>query len=155
MREDGTVTGSLYEDVGCEDGLRRLSNAFYQRVLQDEVLAPVFVDFTPTHIEHVAVWLAEVFGGPADYTARLGGHQGLLRSHLGIEIEDAHRERWLVLMAEAIDDVFPGRPELAGVLMGYFEWGAAIAQDVSHDPVGTDLGEPGPTPRWGHEGLIG
>ncbi|HEY6786720.1 MAG TPA: group II truncated hemoglobin, partial [Trebonia sp.] len=133
--------------------LRRLSGAFYDRVLADELLAPVFTHFTPTHVERVAVWLAEVLGGPADYTARLGGHQALLSSHLGIGIRDEHRQRWLQLMAAAISEVLPGRPELAAALMGYFEWGTAIAQEVSQDPAGTDLGEPGPTPRWGYEGL--
>jgi len=147
------VTASLYDDAGGLDGLRRLSNAFYERVLADELLAPVFVHFTPTHVEHVAVWLAEVFGGPADFTARLGGHQALLRSHLGLAIREEHRQRWLHLMADAISEVLPGRPELAMALTGYFEWGTAIAQDVSRDPVGTDLGEPGPVPRWGYQGL--
>jgi hemoglobin len=144
---------SLYEDVGGRDGLRHLSEAFYKRVLVDEVLAPVFVNFTDEHTEHIAVWLTEVFGGPADYTARLGGHQALLRSHLGLGIQDEHRRRWLRLMAATIDEELPGRPEAAAALMGYFEWGTAIAQDVSQDPVGTDLGEPGPTPRWGYGGL--
>jgi hemoglobin len=147
------VTSSLYDDAGGLDGLRRLSNAFYERVLADELLAPVFAHFTPAHVEHVAVWLAEVFGGPADFTARLGGHQALLRSHLGLEIRDEHRQRWLQLMADAIGEVLPGRPELAAALMSYFEWGTAIAQDVSRDPVGTDLGQPGLTPRWGYQGL--
>jgi hemoglobin len=147
------VTSSLYDDAGGLDGLRRLSNTFYQRVLADELLAPVFAHFTSAHVEHVAVWLAEVFGGPADFTARLGGHQALLRSHLGLEIRDEHRQRWLQLMAVAIGEVLPGRPELAAALMGYFEWGTAIAQDVSQDPVGTDLGQPGLTPRWGYQGL--
>jgi hemoglobin len=148
------VTSSLYDDVGGLDGLRRLSNAFYERVLADELLAPVFAHFTPTHVEHVAVWLAEVLGGPADFTAHLGGHQALLRSHLGLKIRDEHRQRWLQLMADAISEVLPGRPELAAALTGYFEWGTAIAQDVSQDPAGTDLGEPGPTPRWGYQGLV-
>lgn len=147
------MTSSLYLDAGGLDGLQRLSGAFYDRVLADELLAPVFANFTPAHLEHVAVWLAEVFGGPADYTALLGGHQALLRSHLGIGIRDEHRQRWLQLMADAISEVFPGRPELAAALMSYFEWGTAIAQDVSHEPVGTDLGKPGPTPRWGYQGL--
>jgi hemoglobin len=148
------VTSSLYGDAGGLDGLRRLSAAFYERVLADDLLAPVFAHFTPAHVEHVAVWLAEVFGGPADFTARLGGHQALLRSHLGIGIRDEHRQRWLQLMADTISDVLPGRPELAAAFMDYFEWGTAIAQAVSEDPVGTDLGEPGPTPRWGYQGLI-
>jgi hemoglobin len=146
--------GSLYEDAGGIEGLRRLSGTFYERVLADQLLAPVFVDFTLAHVDHVAVWLAEVFGGPEEFTASLGGHHALLVSHLGLGIRDEHRRRWLELMAEAIDETLPGRPELRASLMGYFEWGTAIAQEVSQNPVGTDLGEPGPTPRWEHDGLV-
>lgn len=145
---------SLYDDVGGIDGLRRLCTDFYDRVLADDVLAAMFDHFTRTHLDHVAIWLAEVFGGPDDFTTRLGGHQALLRSHLGLEIHDEHRERWLELMSDTIDAVLPGRPDLAASLMDYFRWGAAIAQDVSVSPVGTDLGEPGPTPRWNHDGLV-
>lgn len=144
----------LYDDVGGIDGLRRLSTVFYDRVLADPLLAPVFATFTTTHVDHVAVWLAEVFGGPDEFTDRLGGHHALLAAHLGLGIRDEHRRRWLDLMGEAIDETWPGQPELRATLMAYFDWGAAIAQDVSRDPVGTDLGPPGPTPRWGRDGLI-
>lgn len=143
---------SLFVEVGGSDGLRSLSTAFYRRVLDDELLAPVFEHFTAEHSEHVAVWLAEVFGGPALYTSRLGGHQALLRAHLGIGIRDEHRRRWLQLMTAAVEEVVPDRPALAASLMAYFDWGTAIAQDVSQHPVGTDLGEPGPTPRWTNGG---
>ena len=135
------------------DCLRQLSTAFYRRVLDDELLAPVFEHFTVEHTEHVAVWLAEVFGGPAGYTSRLGGHQALLRAHLGIAIRDEHRRRWLELMRAAIAEVWPDQPLLATTLMAYFDWGTAIAQDVSQHPVGSDLGDPGPTPRWTDKGL--
>ena len=148
------MPAALYNDVDGIEGLRRLSAAFYKRVLADDLLAPMFAQFTEEHGEHVAVWLAEVFGGPAGYTAHLGGHQALLRSHQGICIHEEHRQRWLELMAAAIDEAFPGRPELATSLMSYFDWGTAIARDVSQEPAGTDLGEPAPTPRWGYEGLI-
>ena len=147
------MTKSLYDEIGGQAGLQRLSAAFYDRVLADELLAPVFANFTQTHVDHVAVWLAEIFGGPAAFTAELGGHQALLRHHLGLDIRDEHRQRWLELMARAIDEVLPDRPQLRQVLMDYFDWGTAIAQSVSQDPVGTDLGEPGPTPRWGWQGL--
>lgn len=146
--------GSLYDDVGGVDGLRKLIMDFYDRVLADDVLAEMFAHFTPTHVEHVVVWLAEVFGGPADFTSQLGGHQSLLRSHLGLDIHDEHVERWLLLMSDAIDSTMPGRPELAASLMEYFRWGSAIAQDLSQTPVGTDLGAPGPTPRWNRAGLV-
>ena len=61
---------TLYEAVGGMDALRRLSDTFYEAVLADPLLAPVFADFTRTHIEHVAVWLAEIFDGPARFTDR-------------------------------------------------------------------------------------
>ena len=133
------------------EGLRRLSGSFYKRVLADPLLAPVFAGFTLTHVDHFAVWLAEVLGGPEEFTARLGGHHALLESHLGLGIRDEHRQRWLELMDQAIGEVQPG---LHDALMAYFGWGTAIAQDISRDPVGTDLGAPGPTPRWGYDGLI-
>ena len=127
---------------------------FYDRVLADEVLSPIFAHFTPTHVEHVAVWLAEVFGGPKDFSSRLGGHLALLRSHLGLRIGDGHRERWPQLMSDAIDSMLPGKPDLATSRMEYFRWGTAIVQDVSQSPAGTNLRTPGPTPRWNHDGLV-
>ncbi|MFI7273766.1 group II truncated hemoglobin [Streptomyces sp. NPDC049879] len=144
---------TLYEAVGGTDVLRRLSDTFYEGVLADPLLAPVFADFTRAHVEHVAVWLAEVFGGPADFTADLGGHQSLLRSHLGLSITEEQRVRWMELMAGAVAKELPDDAVLRRRVLEYFDWGTRIARDVSADPVGTDLGEPGPTPRWGWDGL--
>lgn len=149
MEEEPT----LYDSLGGMPALRRLSDAFYERVLADELLAPVFANFNQRHVEHVAIWLAEVFGGPEQFTTSLGGHRSLLHSHLGLGIRDEHRLRWLDLMSAAVDETLPDSPDLRASIMSYFAWGTAIAQEVSQDPVGTDLGEPGPTPRWGHQGL--
>ncbi|MFF4383232.1 group II truncated hemoglobin [Kitasatospora sp. NPDC001547] len=144
---------TLYEAVGGIDVLRRLSHTFYRGVLADPLLAPVFAGFTPTHIERVAVWLAEVFGGPTGYTDELGGHQALLRVHLGLAITEEQRLRWMELMAEAVRAELPENELLRRRVLEYFDWGTRIAEDVSASPAGTDLGEPGPTPRWGWEGL--
>jgi hemoglobin len=51
-------------------------DAFYDRVEHDDLLSPLFPG--GVHEEHrrnVATWWCEVFGGPADYTAELGGCQ--------------------------------------------------------------------------------
>ena len=146
-------TESLYEAVGGIDALRRLSNTFYDQALADPVLAPVFANFTPTHIEHVAVWLAEVFGGPARFTGDLGGHQALLRAHLGLSITEEQRIRWMDLMAVAVEKELPDDELLRRRLLEYFDWGTRIARDVSAGSVGDDLGDPQPTPRWGWDGL--
>ncbi|MCZ0978267.1 group II truncated hemoglobin [Streptomyces diastatochromogenes] len=147
-------TNTLYEAVGGGDALRRLSETFYEGVLADPLLAPVFADFTPTHVEHVAVWLAEVFSGPADFTAEHGGHQALLRAHLGLGITEEQRLRWMELMAVAVEKELPDDALLRRRVMEYFDWGTRIAEDVSASAPGTDLGEPGPTPRWGWDGLV-
>ncbi|MGW2542668.1 group II truncated hemoglobin [Kitasatospora sp. NPDC001574] len=144
---------SFYDAIGGPDALRRLSNTFYRGVLADPLLAPVFADFTPTHIEHVAVWLAEIFDGPDRFTTDLGGHQSLLRSHLGLAITEEQRIRWVELMAEAVGKELPDDELLRRRVLEYFDWGTRIAKDVSASPAGTDLGDPGPTPRWGWEGL--
>ncbi|MFG2328949.1 group II truncated hemoglobin [Streptomyces sp. NPDC048604] len=144
---------SLYEAVGGRDGLRRLADGFYERVLADPLLAPVFADFTAAHVEHVAVWLGEVFSGPADFTAELGGHQALLRAHLGLGITEEQRVRWMELMTATVEKELPDDALLRRRVIEYFDWGTRIAKDVSASPPGTDLGEPGPTPRWGWDGL--
>ncbi|MFJ7942448.1 group II truncated hemoglobin [Streptomyces sp. NPDC096354] len=144
---------ALYRAIGGVDVLRRLSNTFYDKVLADPLLALVFADFTPAHVEHVAVWLAEIFDGPADFTGRLGGHQSLLRSHLGLSITEPQRLRWMELMTAAVDEELPDDELLRRRVLEYFDWGTRIARDVSASPAGTDLGDPGPTPRWGWEGL--
>ena len=145
---------TLFEAVGGIDALRRLSSTFYDAVLADPLLAPVFADFTPTHVEHVVVWLAEVFGGPSGFTDELGGHQTLLRSHLGLSITEEQRLRWMELMTAAVDKELPDDELLRRRVVEYFDWGTRIARDVSADPVGQDLGDPGPTPRWSWNGLV-
>ncbi|MEU0394344.1 group II truncated hemoglobin [Streptomyces sp. NPDC006208] len=144
---------TLYEAVGGADALRRLSNTFYEAVLADPLLAPVFADFTPTHVERVAVWLAEVFEGPTRFTDELGGHQALLDAHLGLHITEEQRLRWMELMSDAVAKELPDDELLRRRVVEYFDWGTKIARDVSADPPGTDLGEPGPTPRWSWDGL--
>ena len=65
---------TLYEWVGGIDALNRLTARFYERVRENPVLAPVFAHMGPEHPTHVAAFLAEVLGGPAESSASHGGH---------------------------------------------------------------------------------
>ena len=146
-------TKPLVEAIGGLDALRRLSNTFYDDVLADPLLAPVFANFSRTHTEHVAIWLAEVFGGPTRFTDELGGHQALLRAHLGLSITEEQRLRWMELMTAAVEKELPDDELLRCRVIEYFDWGTKIARDVSADPVGTNVGDPGPRPGGGWNGL--
>jgi hemoglobin len=142
---------SFYEALGGADALHRLVNTFYGQVLADPLLAPVFAHFTPTHIDHVVVWLSEVFGGPAVYSERLGGHQALLGHHLGLAITEEQRARWAELMVATAAKELPSDELLQRRFAEYIEWGTRIARSVSQP--GEELGDPGPVPHWGWDGL--
>ena len=60
---------TLFDWVGGMPALDRLTTRFYERVKDDEVLAPLFAKMPKEHPHHVAVFLAEVLGGPATYSA--------------------------------------------------------------------------------------
>ena len=79
---DGAMSSpppTLYEWAGGSEAFERLTAVFYEKVLQDDVLEPVFRGMDSEHPHHVAVWLAEVFGGPAALhraARRLPAHAG-------------------------------------------------------------------------------
>jgi hemoglobin len=82
---------TLYDWAGGAEALERLTEVFYRQVHRDPVLAPVFAHAGVDHPHHVAVWLGEVFGGPATYTTDHGGYPGMLRHHLGLAITPEQR----------------------------------------------------------------
>ena len=52
--------------------LHRLEQLFYDRVLRDPLLQPLFGDGQPQHVEHLTMFTAETFGGPDRFTRELG-----------------------------------------------------------------------------------
>lgn len=139
---------TLYDWCGGSVALHRLTQVFYDRVLADPVLEPVFRHMSGDHRDHVARWLGEVFGGPADYTDHLGGYPSMLRHHVGLEITEEQRSRWAALIAASADDAgLPADPEFRSAFVAYVEWGTRIAMANSV----ADAAPPAqlPTPRWG------
>ncbi len=120
---------------------------FYDTVLDDDLLRPLFADMDPDHPQHVATWVGEVLGGPADYTEHHGGHPEMIRHHLGREITEAQRRRWIELLVDAADHVgLPDDAEFRASIMGYVEWGTRLAKLFSQPGATPNLHEP--VPRW-------
>jgi hemoglobin len=140
---------SLFEWAGGEPALRGLIDAFYDRVEADELLSPFFPGGVGVeHRAHVTAWWVEVFGGPATYTAELGGYEAMLAHHRGLGITDAQRFRFASLMSLAADDArLPDDPEFRAALVGYLEWGTRIA--LHNSQPGAEVMEHAPLPRWG------
>ena len=142
-------TPSLVAWAGGPEAFRRLIDAFYDRVEGDDLLAPFFPGgVSAEHRAHVTAWWVEVFGGPAAYTAELGGYRRMLDHHRGLGITAEQRFRFATLMSLAADDAgLPDDPEFRAAFVGYVEWGTRLA--LANSQPGAEVVEEAPVPRWG------
>ena len=96
---------TLYEWAGGMEALRKLTAAFYRKVPNDTLIGPLFAEMAPDHPERVAQFLAEVLGGPTEYSRQWGGHSTMVTHHLGRRLTEAQRKRWMDLLLETADEV--------------------------------------------------
>lgn len=92
--------GGIYERVGSE-WFTRLVDRFYDGVETDPVLRPLYPNDLAPSRRHLALFLAQYFGGPADYNAARG-HPRLRMRHAPFTIGAAERDAWLRLMTAAV-----------------------------------------------------
>jgi hemoglobin len=142
------TTPTLYEWAGGHEALRRLTEVFYDQVLEDPILAPVFAHMSENHREHVAIWLGEVFRGHSRYTDELGGYPAMLSHHLNLGLTEEQRSRWAALIARSADPAgLPDDPEFRSAFVAYIEWGTRIA--LANSQPGATPPPQAPVPHWG------
>jgi truncated hemoglobin YjbI len=110
-----------------------MTRVLYEKLIPaDDLLAPVFADIRPGHPQREAMWLAEVFGGPAWYSQQCGGAAAIQNAHAGRGFTEAQRARWATLAMQAADEArLPADPAFRAALAGYQDWGSRIAQAES------------------------
>lgn len=97
---------SLYERVGGDDFFERLVDAFYDGVASDEVLLRLYPeqsDLTGAR-ERLRLFLIQYWGGPTTYSDERG-HPRLRQRHFPFAIGALERDRWLVHMLAAVEEV--------------------------------------------------
>ena len=143
-----TEVPSLYDWVGGLDALRALTTRFYDRVPSIPLLESIFAHMGADHPEHVALFLAKVFGGPASYSATHGGHAAMIRHHLHRHLTNEQRKAWVALLLDTADELkLPDDPEFRSALVGYLEWGSRLA--VLNSQEGAQVNEDAAMPKWG------
>ena len=149
MGPDESTLPTLFDWAGGTVAVRRLIDAFYDRVEGDELLAPFFPGgVTEAHRVHVAAWWSEVLGGPSAYTDELGGYERMVAHHRDLGITPEQRHRFASIMSLAADDArLPDDPEFRAAFVGYVEWGTRLAMHNSQP--GAEVVEHAPVPRWG------
>jgi hemoglobin len=108
----------LYAALG-EEGFSRLIRAFYRQVPTDPILGPMYpADDLAGAEERLRDFLIGRFGGPQRYVEQRG-HPRLRMRHAPFAIDQAARDRWILLMDRALDEAqIP--PEAAVTLREFF-----------------------------------
>ena len=142
------TTPTLYERIGGKPALEKLFRVFYERVPSDPLLGPVFAQMSSHHVEHVAAFVGEVFGGPKAYSSEHGGHPKMVAHHVGRALTEEQRQRWMQLLLKCADEIgAPSDPEFRSALVSYLEWGTRLA--VINSQPGADTSGESPMPKWG------
>jgi hemoglobin len=149
--EDNDSIPSLYKWAGGAPAFEKLTAIFYQHVLEEPLLKLLFENMPPEHSRRVAMWIAEIFGGPKSYSGQFGkdtAHPRMMSRHLGLNITEHQRFRWVETMLKSADEAgFPTDPEFRSAFVAYMEWGTRIALIMSQP--GMEVPEKSPMPKWG------
>jgi hemoglobin len=139
---------SLYEHAGGEIALHRLEQIFYDSVLIDPLLQPLFGSGQPRHVEHLTMFTAESFGGPDRFTRELG-FAHLIAVHRGLRITEAQRRRFVELYMAALDLAdMPSDREFRDAVREHVEFGTRVAMQNSNAETEDQLHPLREVPRW-------
>jgi truncated hemoglobin YjbI len=96
---------SFYDEVGGHAVFVRLVETFYTGVATDPILRPMYPeeDLGPAQ-ERLLLFLEQYWGGPTTYS-RERGHPRLRMRHLPFAVTPAARDRWLVHMRAAVEEL--------------------------------------------------
>ena len=96
----------------------------------------------------MASFIAEVFGGPKEWSGSGESHASMISRHLNRHLTETQRRRWIDLMRDALDEAgLPDDPEFRAAVVGYLEWGTRLA--VINSAEGVEAPEPDmPMPSW-------
>ena len=92
---------TMYERVGGEGFFTALVDRFYAGVAVDPVLRPLYPDDLTDAKAHLALFLAQYWGGPPTYGEQRG-HPRLRMRHAPFVIGDLERDAWLRHMLAAV-----------------------------------------------------
>jgi hemoglobin len=139
---------SLYEHAGGEQALHRLEQLFYDSVLRDPLLQPLFGEGQPQHVEHLTMFTAESFGGPDRFSRELG-FRHLIEVHRGLRITEEQRLRFVELYTAALDAAgLPDDGPFRQAVLEHIEFGTQVAKQNSHASTDEELHPLREVPRW-------
>lgn len=93
---------TLYDRIGGEDGVTRLVDSFYDRVLADPQLRPFFEDTPMEKLRRMQrQFFTAALGGPVEYSGK-----PMDRAHAGRGITAKHLQRFVDHLLATVQDEF-------------------------------------------------
>jgi hemoglobin len=139
---------TLFEHAGGEEALHNLEQIFYDSVLADPLLQPLFGAGRPDHVDHLTAFTAESFGGPDRFSRELG-FAHLISVHRGLRITEEQRQRFVELYMAAVDaSDMPSDPPFREAVREHVEFGSKVAMQNSHADTDDELNPLRAVPRW-------
>jgi hemoglobin len=113
---------TVYRVVGGMAFFDELVERFYKGVAMDLLLRPLYPDDLAESKRHLALFLAQYWGGPTTYNDERG-HPRLRMRHAPFYVGEAERDAWLRHMNAALDsllDDFDVHPVVEARMLEYF-----------------------------------
>jgi len=90
-------------DISTKSDVEKLVNTFYDKVLEDEVLAPFFKNLNFEHHlpKMVHFWTFVLLDEP-------GYNTDVTKKHINMPLKKEHFDRWIALFNETTDELFKG-----------------------------------------------
>ena len=114
----GPESSTLHERVGGTQFFFDLVAKFYEGIESDPILRPLYPEDLAPGKAHLALFLAQYWGGPPQYSMERG-HPRLRMRHMPFSIGQVERDAWIGHMTNAVA-AMNASPQDAGLLMGYF-----------------------------------
>jgi len=102
----------MKEDLKNRDDIRKLINAFYEKILEDKVLGYIFTDVVKIKLSKHLPHLYDFWENALFYTGAY--KRDLMEIHLNLHfdqhrLEKEHFDQWLKLFNEMLDELFAGK----------------------------------------------
>ena len=123
------LPATVYEQLGGDESVHRIVEAFYDIVEADPIGKPVhdlhLAGFGIAHLRQAQFeFLCGFFGGPRYYVERFG-HSNVRKMHEHVAIGRTEADAWLACMTKALE-VAEAPPEVAARIMRTFETTANV-----------------------------
>ena len=103
---------NLYEKLGGEATIKAVVEEFYERVLADGNLAPIFKNTDMANLKrHQALFISQVLGGPKEYDGRT-----LYQSHKDLAVTDGQFDAVAGHLSATLESLHVDAQDIATIL---------------------------------------